>query len=272
MRAVRPLWKGAISFGLVYVPVKLYKATESKDIRFHYLHAKCKTPIQYRKFCPYCRVEVPPEEIVRGYEYEKGKYVILREEDLEGLPQETTRTISLLDFVDLREIDPVYFDRSYYLAPDDGGEKPYALLREALRATNRIGIAKVVLRNRASLAAVRVYDKVLMLNTMIYPEELRPVQEFTELNFEVHLHPKEVEMAVTLINTLAAKFEPEKYTDEYRKALREIIEAKIAGEEVEVPARPEAQKVVDLMEALKASIELAKKEEKGGMRRRRKTS
>lgn len=118
----------------------------------------------------------------------------MREEDLEGLPQETTRTISLLDFVDLREIDPVYFERPYYLVPDDGGEKPYALLREALRATNRIGIAKVALRNRASLAAVRVYDKVLMLNTMIYPEELRLVQELAGLNFEVHLHLKEVEM------------------------------------------------------------------------------
>jgi len=272
VRGVRPLWKGAISFGLVYIPVKLYRATESNGLKFHYLHATCKTPIRYRRYCPYCQVEVPLQEIVRGYEYEKGKYVLLREEDLEDLPQETTRTINLLDFVDLREIDPVYFDRSYYLTPADGGQKAYTLLWEALKATDKIGIAKVALRNKRSLAAVRVYDKSLMLNTMIYPEELRPLKELAELNYEVRLEPKEVEMAVTLINTLAAEFRPEKYTDEYRQALRQLIEAKIAGEDVEVPVRPEADKVVDLMEALKASIEMVQKEEKAGSRRRRKTS
>ncbi|GFN23805.1 MAG: Ku protein [Thermoanaerobacteraceae bacterium] len=269
---MRPLWKGAISFGLVYIPVKLYRATESNGVKFNYLHAKCKTPIRYRRYCPYCQVEVPLEEIVRGYEYEKGKYVVLREEDLEDLPREATRTINLLDFVDLREIDPVYFDRSYYLTPADGGQKAYALLWEALKATGKIGIAKVALRNKTSLAAVRVYDKSLMLNTMIYPEELRSVGELAELKYEVRLETKEVEMAVTLINTLTAEFRPEKYTDEYRQALRKLVEAKIAGQEVEVPARPEAHKVVDLMEALKASIEMVQKEEKAGARRRRKTS
>lgn len=280
VRAVRPLWKGAISFGLVNVPVKLYKATESSDLKFNYLHARCRTPIQYRKYCPYCQVEVPPEEIVRGYEYEKGKYVILQEEDLEGIPQDTTRSINILDFVDLEEIDPIYFDRAYYLVPGEMGQKAYALLRQAMETTGKIAIARVSLRTRESLAAVRVSGRTLVMHTMFYPREVRAAEQLPELNFEVKLHGNEVKMAVTLINNLAARFEPEKYTDAYRQALLEIIEAKVAGEEVAVPARPATGKVVDLMEALMASIELAKQEKAAGagdeeakkLRRRRKTS
>ncbi|MDN5347848.1 MAG: end-binding protein Ku [Clostridia bacterium] len=280
VRALRPLWKGAISFGLVNVPVKLYKATEGSDLKYNYLHAKCKTPIQYRKYCPYCQVEVPLEEIVRGYEYEKGKYVILREEDLEGIPREAARSINILDFVDLAEIDPIYFDRAYYLVPADTGQKAYVLLRQAMEATGKIAIARVSLRTRESLAALRTSGKALVLNTMFYPREVRPAEQLPELNFEVKLHENEIKMAVTLINNLASRFEPEKYTDEYRKALLEIIEARIAAEEVAVPARPAGDKVVDLMEALRASIELAKQEktlnpageEVKKPRRRRKTS
>ncbi|WP_156271718.1 Ku protein [Neomoorella glycerini] len=276
---MRPLWKGAISFGLVNVPVKLYKATESSDLKFNYLHAKCRTPIQYRKYCPFCQVEVPPEEIVRGYEYEKGKYVILREEDLEGIPQDATRNINILDFVDLEEIDPIYFDRAYYLVPGEMGQKAYALLRQAMETTGKIAIARVSLRTRESLAAVRVSGRALVMHTMFYPREVRTVEQLPELNYEVKIHENEAKMAVTLINNLAARFDPEKYTDAYRQALLEIIEAKVAGEEVVVPVQPAAGKVVDLMEALKASIELAKKEKAAGAgeegrkpRRRRKTS
>ena len=278
---MRPLWKGAISFGLVNIPVKLYKATENSDIKFNYLHAKCRTPIQYRKYCPYCRVEVAAEEIVRGYEYEKGHYVILQEEDLEGIPRETTRSIGILDFVDLEEIDPVYFDRAYYLGPAEMGHKAYALLRRALETTGKIAIARVSLRTRESLAAVRVFGEALVLNTMFYPREVRKAADLPELNFEADLHENELKMAVTLVNNLAARFEPDKYTDTYRQALMELIEARVSGAGVAVPAvQPQAGKVVDLMEALKASIELAKKEkgltpdgEEGKKtRRRRKTS
>lgn len=281
---MRPLWKGAISFGLVNVPVKLYPATESQDLKFNYLHSRCQTPIQYRKYCPHCRTEVPPEEIVRGYEYEKGRYVIIREEDLAGIPADTTHSINIMDFVDLPEIDPVYFARSYYLVPGEMGQKPYTLLRQAMAETGKVAIARVTLRTRESLAAVRVYGPALVMNTMFYPAEVRAISALPELDFQVDLHANEVKMAVTLIKSLATSFQPEKYTDTYRQALLQVIKAKIAGDEVAVPARPEAGKVVDLMEALKASIELAKKEkekEREGVtagtaadkpRRRRKTS
>ncbi|BCV21743.1 Ku protein [Moorella sp. Hama-1] len=277
---MRPLWKGAISFGLVNVPVKLYPATESQDLKFNYLHSRCQTPIQYRKYCPHCRAEVPPEEIVRGYEYEKGRYVIIREEDLAGIPADTTHSINIMDFVDLPEIDPVYFARSYYLVPGEMGQKPYTLLRQAMAETGKVAIARVTLRTRESLAAVRVYGPALVINTMFYPAEVRAISALPELDFQVDLHANEVKMAVTLIKSLATSFQPEKYTDTYRQDLMKVIEAKIAGDEVAVPARPEAGKVVDLMEALKASIELAKKEKEGVTagtaadkpRRRRKTS
>ncbi|MDN5362899.1 MAG: end-binding protein Ku [Moorella sp. (in: firmicutes)] len=277
---MRPLWKGAISFGLVNVPVKLYPATESQDLKFNYLHSRCQTPIQYRKYCPHCRAEVPPEEIVRGYEYEKGRYVIIREEDLAGIPADTTHSINIMDFVDLPEIDPVYFARSYYLVPGEMGQKPYTLLRQAMAETGKVAIARVTLRTRESLAAVRVYGPALVMNTMFYPAEVRAISALPELDFQVDLHANEVKMAVTLIKSLATSFQPEKYTDTYRQDLMKVIGAKIAGDEVAVPARPEAGKVVDLMEALKASIELAKKEKEGVTagtaadkpRRRRKTS
>ncbi|TDA69935.1 MAG: Ku protein [Clostridia bacterium] len=257
---MRPFWKGAISFGLVNVPVKLYAATEEHDIRFTYLHARCKTPVQYHKYCPICATDVTQEEIVRGYEYEKGKYVVLQEEDLEAISPEASRSIDIIDFVDLKEIDPIYFVKAYYLAPAEMGQKAYVLLKQAMEETGRIAVARVSLRAKQSLAALRPSGKVLVMNTMLYPDEVRSAAELPELAAEVKLHQNEVEMAVRLIESLAAAFDPSKYTNEYRAALLELIEAKIAGQEVEVPAKPEPGKVVDLMEALKKSIELAKKE------------
>ncbi|MDA8211157.1 MAG: Ku protein [Clostridia bacterium] len=257
---MRSMWKGAISFGLVNIPVKLYTATEKKDIKFNYLHSVCKTPVQYQKVCPACQREVPMEEIVRGYEYQKGKYVIIAEEDLENLPAATTRAVEILDFVDLAEIDPLYYDKSYYLAPNDGGQKAYALLKKAMEDTGKIAIAKVVIRSKQSLAAIRVHEDALVMETMFFPEEIRSAKLLPELNYKADLHDNELKMAISLINNLAASFEPEKYTDEYRAALMEVIQAKIAGEEVTVPAQAPAGKVVDLMEALKASIQLAKTE------------
>lgn len=266
---MRPIWKGAISFGLVFVPVKLYAATEQKDIKFNYLHQKCKTPVQYRRFCPACDREVPMEEIVKGYEYEKGRYVIVREEDFEQLAgADGNKSIEIMDFVDLKEIDPVYYEKPYYLAPGEGGAKVYELLRRAMGETGKVAVARVVIRNRESLATIRVSDKnVLIMSTMHYPDEIRQADILPEMNYRVELHDNEVKMAVNLITSLSGEFRPEKYVDTYRQNLMEVIQAKIAGEAVEIPVKAETGKVVDLMEALKASIDLAQKERKEDARR-----
>lgn len=272
---MRPLWKGAVSFGLVYVPIKMYAATEKKDIKFNYLHEKCKTPVQYKRFCPNCRQEVAMEEIVRGYEYEKGRYVIMREEDFERLPGGNARSIDILDFVDLSDIDPVYYDKAYYLAPSEGGQKVYELLKRAMQETNKVAVARVLIRSKESLAALRVSGDALVMSTMFYPDEVRSTGNVEELNYNVGLHENEIKMAVNLINNLSAEFEPLKYTNQYRHALMETIQAKVAGESVEAPAaEPGADKVVDLMQALKASIDLAKTERKpaGAAKRRSATA
>ncbi|MCL4441601.1 MAG: Ku protein [Firmicutes bacterium] len=257
---MRNLWKGAISFGLVHVPVKLYSATERKDIKFSYLHEKCKTPIKYQKLCPTCNTEVPMEEVVRGYEYEKGKYVILRDEDFENIPLESSKTVEILNFVKLSEIDPVYFDKSYYLAPGDGGQKAYELLKQAMRDSNKVAVAKVVIRSKESLAALRVYNDVIVMETMFYPEEIRATHLMPEIDYKVQIHDNEVKMATGLIDSLTQPFRPEQYQNRYRNALNELITSKITGEEIEVAPRVEPGKVVDLMEALKASIQMAKEE------------
>lgn len=259
---MRNLWKGAISFGLVHVPVKLYSATERKEIKFNYLHEKCKTPVKYERICPTCESEVPMEEIVRGYEYEKGKYVIMKDEDFESIPLETTKTVEILNFVNLEEIDPIYFDKSYYLAPGDGGQKAYELLKTAMQDSGRVAVAKVVIRSKESLAALRVYRDVIVMETMFYPDEIRGTQLMPEINYKVQVHDNEIKMANSLIESLSEPFNPEKYENQYRKALSDLITAKITGEEVEVAPRVERGQVVDLMEALKASIDMAK-EQKG---------
>lgn len=257
---MRPIWKGAMAFGLVYIPVKLYTATERKDIRFNMLHKECHTPIQYRKYCPHCEEEVAHDDIVRGYEYEKGRYVILFEEDLAALPTGGDRNIALLDFVDLGEIDPVYFDKTYYLAPAEGGQKVYELLRQAMRESGKVGIARVAIRSKETLACVRVTDRVLVMDTMLYPDEVRRPELLPELDYQVSIHDNERKMALSLVENLAAPFDPTKYTDKRREALNEVIRAKVAGDAAVRPPEAEPVKVVDLMEALKSSIEQAKKE------------
>ncbi|MFZ5646339.1 MAG: Ku protein [Bacillota bacterium] len=258
---MRPLWKGAVSFGLIYVPVKMYAATEKKDIKFNYLHEKCKTPIQYRKYCPRCETEVTQDEVVRGYEYEKGKYVVMKEEDFERLPGEKNRSVDILDFVNLSEIDPIYYDKAYYLAPGDGGQKVYDLLKRAMNQSDKVAVARVVIRSKEALAVLRAADNVLMMSTMFYPDEVRKPSMIDELEYRVDLHENEVKMAVNLIDNLSSGFDPGKYTNRYREELLEAIHGKIAGEQIEeAPAVPEAANVVDLMSALKASIDLAKRD------------
>ena len=267
---MRTLWKGAISFGLVNIPVKMYTATERKDLHFNQLHAACKTPIAYRKFCPACQVEVGPDDLVRGYEYEKGRYVILRDEDFQHLPGENTKTIDILDFVDLAEIDPVYFDRSYYLGPNPGGEKAYDLLKQAMAETGKIAIARVMIRSKSVLACLRGWEKLLVMETMFFPDEIRRPELLSDQFKAVELHPNEVNMANSLIGNLSAPFNPEKYTNEYRSKLMEMIQGKIAGEEVAIPTAPETAKVVDLMEALKASLQATTEQKETPKKRRKK--
>jgi DNA end-binding protein Ku len=258
---MRPLWKGAISFGLVYVPIKLYAATENKDIRFNYLHEKCKNPVQYQRYCPHCETEVTMADIVKGYEYEKGKYVVIKDEDFENLPGGTAKSVDILDFVDLTEIDPVYFEKAYYLAPGDGGQKVYHLLKTAMEQTGKVAIANVMIRSKPALAVLRVADnQTMMMSTMFYPDEVRQADNITELNYQVELHDNELKMAVNLINNLSSEFNPGKYSNEYRQALMDVIQSKIAGETIEVTPSPKTEKVVDLMSALKASIDQAKEE------------
>lgn len=259
---MRTLWKGAVSFGLVNIPIKMYVATENKDLKFNYLHEECMSPIKYRKFCPHCEREITPEEIVRGYEYQKGNYVIVKEEDLARIPLESTKTIDILDFVQLEQVDPIYFDKTYYLEPSAGGEKAYTLIIEAMKRTNKVAIAKVIIRSKQSLAALRVKDKTLIMETIFYPDEIRSPDSLSSGVDVGKLHDNELKMAVNLIENLSVDFDPGKYEDEYRKALWEMIEGKIVGREVSQVQAPEATNVVDLMEALRASVELAQQHKK----------
>jgi DNA end-binding protein Ku len=240
----------------------MYVATENKDLKFKYLHEKCMSPVQYRKYCPNCDREIIPEEIVRGYEYQKGSYVIINEEDLARIPLETTKTIDILDFVQLDQVDPIYFDKTYYLEPSPGGEKAYTLIIEAMKRTNKVAIAKVIIRSKQSLAALRVKDKTLIMETIFYPDEIRSPDSLSSGVDVSKLHDNEIKMAVNLIENLSVNFDPGKYEDEYRKALWELIEGKIVGREVSHVQVSEPTNVVDLMEALKASVELAQQQHK----------
>lgn len=256
---MRTLWKGAISFGLVNVPIKLYTATEQKEIRFNYLHEKCGTPIKYERRCPHCNIEVPQEEIVRGYEYQKGQYVVLKDEDFEKIPDERSKTIDIVDFVDLTEIDPIYFEKSYYLEPSPGGEKAYALLKKAMQETGKIAVARVTIRSKESLVVLRVYQNILVMATIFYPDEIRSTAGLTGVQAEPKLHDNEIQMATNLIQNLSSHFDASKYTNTYREALMEIIQAKIAGGEVAQTPQQETGKIIDLMEALRASIAATEK-------------
>lgn len=252
------IWKGAISFGLVNIPVKMFAATEDKDISMRYLHSKCGSPLSYVRKCPVCEEEVPWENIQKGYEYEKGKFVIIEKEELEQLKTETSREIQILDFVHLSEIDPIYFQKTYYLGPGDTGAGAYSLLMKALSNSGKIGIAKVTLRSKTTLAAIRIVDNCIAMETIFYPDEIRAADHVPNLPDNVEVNEKELQMAEMLIEQLTTPFEPGKYHDDYRSRLLELIESKMKGEEFKVaPEAPESN-VVDLMAALQASLEQVK--------------
>jgi len=254
------MWKGTISFGLVNIPIKLHAATENKDIKLRQLHEECKSPIEYKKRCPVCEREVESQEIVKAYEYAKNKFVVLDAEDLETLKKEQEdKAVEILDFVKLEEIDPIYFERTYYMSPNEGGSKAYGLLRKALTDTGKIGVAKIIIRSKEQLAIVRVYQNTLVMETIHFPDEVRQSKDVPNVPEETELSKKEVSTAVTLIDQLTAEFDPEKYKDEYRTALLDLIEAKRNNEEVTTAAdKPKPDNVTDLMEALEKSLEKTK--------------
>jgi len=254
----RVMWRGAISFGLVTIPVGLYPATEEKSLKFNQLHDEDFGRIKYQRYCSKCGEEVPFEHIVKGYEYEKDKYVVLTDDDFDAVPVESSRAIDIVQFVDREQIDPLYFQKSYYLVPEETGLKAYTLLRQAMAEDGRVAIAKIAFREKEHLATLRFTDNVFVLETMYWPDEIRAA-EFEVLDQKVSIRPQEVKMAKSLIDNLTADFKPEVFADAYREALLGIVDKKIAGEEIEVVPEPETTKVVDLMEALKASVESTKR-------------
>lgn len=252
------IWKGAISFGLVNIPVKMYAATEDKDISMRMLHSVCGTPIAYSRRCPHCETAVENEEIMKGYEYEKGRFVRIEKEELDSLAAGASREIKIVDFVNLSEIDPVYFQKTYYLGPGDTGANAYGLLLKALEDTGKIGIAKVTIRNKSSLAAIRIVDGCISMETIFYPDEVRSAANVPNLNTtQAEVNEKELTMAKMLIEQLSVPFDPSNYKDDYREQVMNLIEAKIAGEEVETAPEPRRTNVVDLMAALQASLQAA---------------
>jgi DNA end-binding protein Ku len=254
------MWKGSVSFGLVNVPIKMFAATESKDVKFRYLHETCKTPIQYVRTCKTCNKEVEWNEIVRGYEYEPGRFVIFTEEELSGIRKERSQTIDIVEFVQLTDIDPIYYDKSYYLAPEASGKKAYALLLSAMEQTGKIAIAKTVLRNNETLACLRPSESSLILETLFWPDEVRSTEELPNIEGPLSVTDKELDMAVTLINQLETKFEPEKYKDERRQETMALIEQKISNNDVSLRVVEEGpkQNIADLMQALQESIKMTK--------------
>lgn len=256
------VWKGAISFGLVHVPVKMFSATEDKDISMRMIHKECSTPLSYVRKCQHCEREVDWEEIVKGYEYEPGRFVIFNKEELEQLSGEASKEIKILDFVDLTEIDPIYYQKTYYLAPAETGANAYNLLMRALQDTGKIGIAMVSIRSKSSLAAIRIVEGCIVMETIFYPDEIRPVSQVPNLPESANINEKELTMAKMLIDQLSTPFEPAKYTDEYREAVMEAIRQKVAGEEIRVAPEQQKTNVIDLMAALQASLDAVKSDDK----------
>ncbi|HVZ61014.1 MAG TPA: Ku protein [Terriglobales bacterium] len=251
------VWKGHLTFGLVSLPVKLFSAARAETVSFNQLH---KTDNSRIKMVMYCQAEEKPierSEIVKGYEYEKGKYVVIDEEDIKKVAPQSAKTMEILEFVQSSEVDPIYFESSYYMAPDQAGEKPYALLFEALKRTGYVGVAKIAMHSREHIVILRPGDRGILLHTMYYADEIRKVDEFRT---DTHLvKESELKLATTLIDSLAASFEPAKYQDDYRANLLRMIEAKKAGQQVvEPPAAAHMAPVVDILEALKMSLEKAK--------------
>jgi DNA end-binding protein Ku len=249
----KTIWKGAISFGLVTIPIRVYTATEEKSFKFNQLHEKDQGRIKMKRTCSVCGEEVPFDEIVKGYEYEKDHYVVLTDEEVErGL--RSARTIDILKFVPADEIDAIFWKTAYYLVPEQTGAKAYALLRKALGDEGYVALAKVAFRDKEHLATLRLRGDVFVLETMLWPDEIRP-SDFDELKIDDEIRPQELKMAQSLIANMTDHFDPDEFHDEYRERLEQVVGAKIEGKEIAVVEETGTATVVDLMEALKASVE-----------------
>ncbi|MER5323041.1 Ku protein [Streptosporangium roseum] len=260
---MRSIWKGTVSFGLVTIPVRLFTATERRDVTFHLVHGEDGGRIRFRRFCQACEEEVPFADVAKGYELPGGDMVVLAGDDFDDLPLSTSRRIEVLQFSPAGQIDPILLDKAYYLEPDPAGVKPYVLLRDALERSGLVAVVKVALRQRESLAALRVRDGVFLLETMLWPDEVRSA-DFAFLEEGVDARPQEVRMTESLIETMVADFDPSAHRDGYREAVQEVIEAKIEGREIVSAGAPvEEGPPADLMAALRASVEAAKKERRG---------
>ena len=262
----RSIWSGAISFGLVNVPVKLYSAVSRKTVRFNQLNEKTGNRIQMKRTDPETGDDVPFDQIVKGFELTKDRYVVITPDELDALDPQRTRTIQIEEFVDQIDIDPIYYDHPYYLVPDKGSAKAYGLLLNAMQASDKVAIARVVIRSKEALVAIRPAGDILMMETMIFHDEVVPHDEIDDLpdSKDLDVSDREVKMAQQLIESLATEFEPERYKDEYREKVLELIEAKAAGEEIAVaPEAPAPAKVPDLMAALEASLAAVKDPEAG---------
>src|SRR5947207_10455780 len=255
---MRAIWKGSISFGLVNIPIALYPATRKEELRFRLLRKSDLSPVNYRRVAEKDGKEVPWEQIVKGYEYEKGKYVVLKDEDFERVDLEATQTVDIQDFVDVDEIDPIFFYKPYYLEPQRGGDKAYALLRDVLKDSNKVGIAKVVIKTRQYLAGVKPENGALVLELMHFADELADTAKL-HVPKKIEVGKREMNMAKSLIDSMSSKWNPEKYRDDYREALMDVIEEKVeaGGEEIEEKPKkaPKPTKVIDLVSVLQKSLE-----------------
>ena len=263
----RAIWSGTISFGLVSVPVKMYSALDEADLRFHLIHEPDSGRIGYQKFCKKEEKVVPDDEIVKAYEVGEDEHVVLTDEDFAAVKTEGVKSIEISDFVPYAEIDPIYFERTYYLGPQDGGEKPYSLLREAMEKTELAAIGKYVMRDRQHVGCLRVRDRVLTLEKMFFHDEIRPVGDIAPRKAKVA--KAELEMATALIERFTTSFEPEKYEDTYRAALLKLIKAKAKGKTITAPEPEVEEEPPDLMAALQASLEAAKSRGHGSVRAKR---
>jgi DNA end-binding protein Ku len=251
------VWKGHLTFGLVSFPVRLYSAARSESISFNQLHKADGSRIKQVLFCQSEDKQIPRSEIVKGYEYEKDRYVVIEDEEIKKVAPQSAKIMEILEFVPNDQVDPIYLETSYYMAPDEAGEKPYALLFDALKRSGRVGVAKVAMHNREHIVILRPGKNGVLMHTMFYTHEIRKVDEFrTDLSL---VKDKELALASSLIEALAGDFEPEKYKDNYRENLLQMIEAKKQGAEVVATPEPQQAKVVDIMEALKASLAMVKK-------------
>ena len=259
---MQTVWKGAISFGLLNVPVKMGSATQKENISFRQLHKVCNTPINQKRFCSKCNKEVAYEEIVKGFEYEPGKFVLITSEELDALPIKSAKYMDIVDFIHIEEVDPVYFDKTYYLWPEKGGEKSYIILRDAMRQTGRVAVAKVTMREKEHLCLIRLIGDTISVAMMYFQDEIRDTAELgiQALSETVQVRPEEMDMAIQLVQNLTADFMPEKYHDAYREELLKLIRAKVEGKQVVEPETVEtpAGNVVDLMERLRQSVEATK--------------